>query len=68
MAQIENENRAGNNDYYKTGRKGVKGGCRFSWKEAKRKLKGPKRHLRQRGSQMGGPLTPWRASDASERA
>ena len=70
MTQVENGNRAGNNDHYKTGREGVKGGRKFSWGEPDRKLKGPKGHLRQRGSQrqMGAPPAPWRASDAAERA
>ena len=70
MAQVENENRAGLNDHYKTGREGIKGGRKFSWREPERQLKGPKGHPRQRGSQrqMRAPQAPWRASDAAERA
>ena len=67
---MENGNKAGNNDHYKTGREGVKGGRKFSWGEPERQLKGPKGHRRQRGSQrqMGAPQAPWRASDAAEKA
>ena len=56
--------------HYKTGQEGIKGGRKFSWREPERQLKGPKGHMRQRGSQrpMGAPQAPWRASDAAQRA
>ena len=70
MALVENENEGKNESRCKRERESVKGGPRFSWRESQRQLKGPKGHLRHRGSQgqLEGNSSWWnyRASSSEE--